>query len=103
MSRPLVYDLLPATHGALIGNVALRDGTRYPDGAYLGADGAWHVLYHPYLGPLDPGRFARFTVTVDDVTTEYRRFSDRRWLAAIRRAARPRHADPHTGKATRHD
>ena len=83
-ARPLILDLLPATHGARITAVSYFDGTRpaYTEGAWFGSDGAWHTN----TTTIDPGQIIEFTVHNSPDTTTYTEGADtNEWTAIIRR------------------
>ena len=83
-TRPLILDLLPATHGARITAVSYFDGTRsaYTEGAWFGSDGAWHTD----ATTIDPGQIIEFTVHAGPDTTTYTEgFDTNEWTATIRR------------------
>ena len=88
--RPLILDLLPSTHGAVIHTVTCwnrRTPRRYL-AAWLGADGTWYASNGDGHGTtvLDPADITEFTVHTGDTTTTYTEGADtNEWTAIIRR------------------
>lgn len=75
MTRPLILDLLPTTHGAVIHTVTCwdRKNPRRYLAAWLGADGHWHASSGDGRGTtiLDPADITEFTIHAGDTATTY--------------------------------
>lgn len=93
MTRPLILDLLPATHGAAIHTVTCwgQGSPRRYLAARLGADGCWRASNGDSPDPtLDPADIIEFTVHAGPDTTTYTEGADaNEWTTIIRREPRP--------------
>ncbi|MDY6054367.1 hypothetical protein [Micrococcus sp.] len=92
--RPLVLDLLPATHGAAITDVAVHDPatdrTTIHPAAWLSADGRWRTITAGETVILDPHTIIGFTVCIGADTTTWTEGADEtQWVALVRRDVTP--------------